>query len=305
MSVSALITNISRGSLHDGPGVRTVIYCKGCGLRCRWCHNPETLAPQPQILLNATKCIGCGKCMEVCPEHHFFRDGRPIFEREGCAGCGRCADSCPTGALSIAGEAMAAEQVLKEVEKDRHYYAMSGGGVTFSGGECLLYPAFVAEVAAKCRQQGIHTAVETALFVPWEHVASVREYIDLFYVDLKLADEQKHRQYTGQSQRRILENLRALVKEGADVIIRIPLIPGVNDSAEDMQAFAEVICSLEGNIRGVELLKYNHLAESKYQFLDLPYTAFGRESQPDDRVQALCDALNTALAGKCEAFFGR
>lgn len=303
MSVSALITNISRGSLHDGPGVRTVIYSKGCGLRCRWCHNPETLVAQPQILFNVTKCIGCGKCAEVCPEHHFVCDGRPAFLRDGCAGCGRCADSCPTGALSLAGEVMTTEQVLKEVEKDRHYYAMSGGGVTFSGGECLLYPEFVAAVAKECRQREIHTAVETALFVPWEHVACVRDHIDLFYVDLKLPDEEKHRQYTGQSQRKILENLRTLVSTGADVIIRIPLIPHVNDSVEDMRAFALIICSLEGKICGVELLKYNHLAESKYQFLDMPYMAFAPETQPDEKIQTLCDALNEALAGACKAFY--
>lgn len=299
MSVSALITNISRGSLHDGPGIRTVVYFKGCGLRCQWCHNPETLSFQPQILFSSTKCIGCGKCVTVCPNHHLFQDGRIVFQREDCSGCGRCADCCPANALCLAGEHMTVEQVMKEVEKDRHFYAMSGGGVTFSGGECLLYPEFVAAAAKACRKLGIHTAVETALFVPWENIACVQEQIDLFFVDLKLADEEKHKEYTGQSQKKILDNLRTLVKTGANVIIRIPLIPHVNDTADNMWEFAGIIRTLEGTVCGVELLKYNYLAESKYALLDMKYTAFALESQTEEYVEELGRVLEIALQGKC------
>ena len=300
MSVNALISNISRGSLHDGPGIRTVIYFKGCGLRCRWCHNPETFSAQPQILFNHTKCIGCGKCAEICPEHHLIQTGKICFVREGCASCGQCADACPTGALNLAGRTMTAEQVMETVVKDKHYYDMSDGGVTFSGGECLLYPEFTAAVANTCRQQGIHTVVETALFVPWENVEWVRQHIDLFYVDIKLVNEERHRLYTGQDNRRILENLRRLLKTGANVVIRIPLIPHVNDTPEDMEVFGAMIRSLEGDIQCVALLKYNHLAESKYLFLDMAYTAFAPDTQSDEAAEVLRRTLATALAGKCE-----
>ena len=160
MSVTAVVSNISRCSVHDGPGVRTVVYLKGCGLRCRWCHNPETLSPDRQILHVPSKCIHCGRCIEICPEHHVIDGNDMVFLREGCTGCGKCAEGCPSGALKADGQAMSAEAVAKEVLRDAHYYAATGGGVTLSGGECLLRPEFVREVFALCREKGISTAVE-------------------------------------------------------------------------------------------------------------------------------------------------
>lgn len=159
MHITAPITNISRGSLHDGPGIRTVVYFKGCGLKCKWCHNPETLSAEKQILYTEAKCIHCGKCIEVCPTHHKINGNVMLFLRDDCTACGKCAQVCPSLALELCGKEKTVNGLFEEINKDSHYYAISGGGVTFSGGECLLYADFVAEVAKKCRESGIATAV--------------------------------------------------------------------------------------------------------------------------------------------------
>ena len=299
MSVSAIITNISRGSLHDGPGVRSVVYLKGCGLRCRWCHNPETLAAQREAAFMPSKCIGCGRCIDVCPTHHVVRDGTLRFDRHGCTACGKCADACPAEAMSIIGERMSVQQVFNILRKDIPYYRQSGGGVTFSGGECLLHPEFVADVATLCREASIHTLVETALFVPWDNVERVLPRIDQFYVDLKLADPEKHRFYTGQDNARILENLRRLSQLSTPITVRIPVIPTVNDTAADFDGFAAILRTLGTAVREVELLKYNPLASSKYELVGANYTAFATDAQSNEQMQALCDRLAAQISLPC------
>lgn len=296
MSLTANISNISRCSVHDGPGVRTVVFFKGCGLRCRWCHNPETLSVKKDILYAKIKCIHCGRCVEACPEHHVIRDNDMVYLRDGCNRCGRCASVCPSGALSISGEAKTLDEVWKELIKDRHFYQASGGGITLSGGECLLQSDFAAELMKRCREEGIHTAVETALFVPWTCIEKVVPYCDLFLTDFKIPDPLKHKEYTGQDNGLILSNLRKLIESVHDcVIIRIPLIPGVNDSVEDMRRFASVFSSFPNRPRGIELLKYNALAEGKYQLAGMSYESFGPEAQPNDHVSLLCEALRASL----------
>lgn len=289
MHLMADISNISRCSVHDGPGLRTVVYFKGCGLRCRWCHNPETLSGRRDIMYIPSKCIHCGRCIAVCPKHHIISGNDMVFEREGCIRCGKCADICPTGALESCGEKMTIEQVMTEVKKDRHYYAASDGGITLSGGECLLQSDFAAELLRICKKEGIHTVIETALFVPWANIEKVLQYTDMFFADLKIADFQKHRLYTGQDNQIILENLRKLTDTGAAVTLRIPLIPGVNDSLEDMDAIGCIIKDM--GIIAVELLRYNYLAESKYQSVGMKYEKFGTESQADSKMSALQDRL--------------
>lgn len=295
MSVSAAVTNISRCSLHDGPGIRTVVYLKGCGLRCQWCHNPETLSARVEILYAPVKCIHCGRCITLCPEHHQIQGNDMVYLRDGCIRCGKCADGCPSGALNLCGEDMTAQQVFAQVVKDQHYYLSSGGGVTLSGGECLLHPDFSAELLRLCRQEGIHTVIETALYVPWDHVEKVLPFIDLIYADLKLADSKKHRAYTGQDNVLILENMDRLSRLSTPMVLRIPLIPGVNDSVSDMADFARVISSLGEAVREVELLRYNNLAESKYQISGRTYHSFGNEPQSFEKMDELKAALQAGL----------
>ncbi|MBE6607911.1 MAG: glycyl-radical enzyme activating protein [Ruminococcaceae bacterium] len=299
MSVKATVTNISRCSMHDGPGIRTVVYLKGCGLRCKWCHNPETFEKSPQIAYIPDKCIKCGRCIEICPLCHVIDGDSMAFLRDKCTSCGKCALLCPTKALTLIGEEKSSDDIFEEIKKDSEYYKMSGGGVTFSGGECLLYPDFVAEVADKCKKAGFSAAVESALFVKWENVEKVIPYIDLFMTDLKIADSKKHSEYTGQPNDVIVENLKKLSQTGKKILVRIPIIPSVNDTQDDFEAFANVLNSLEKSNLSVELLKYNYLASSKYGMLGKEYIAFSDKSQSDAEMKAFCTLISEKTRLNC------
>jgi len=299
MSVKAPISNISKCSLHDGPGVRTVIYLKGCDLRCRWCHNPETISFKKQILFSESKCIGCGRCVEICPTHHKVSGNSLIFLRDGCKGCGKCAEKCPALALSVCGDVREASEVFEDIKKDVHYYTASGGGVTFSGGECLLHPEFVREVAGLCKENGIHTAIESAMHVPFKNVEAVLPLIDLFYVDLKIPSPEKHLEYTGRDNALIIDNIRRLSYLSDNVILRIPVIPGVNDSDNDTRGFAEIIKSFGSGIKSVELLKYNNLAEGKYLASGQSYVSFADSPQSNGKMEALRYSLSEKCGRHC------
>ena len=303
MALTADITNISRGSFHDGPGIRTVVYFNGCLMQCHWCHNPETISRRREILYIQSKCIHCGQCILLCPEHHRITGDTMEFLREGCTVCGQCAEECPSGALNICGEAYTADRLMRELRKDRLYFDQSGGGVTLSGGECLLQADFCREVLESCQKEGIHTCIETALFVPEENMLKVIPWVDHVFADLKLPDEFRHKKYTGRSNRLILENLQKLSQLHANIILRIPLIPSVNDSENDMALFAGIINTLGAGIRGIELLRYNYLAESKYTVAGKPYTRFGDSAQSDGHMQSLSEALRASLTREIPVFF--
>lgn len=303
MSLTALISNISRDSLHDGSGIRTVVYFKGCGMRCRWCHNPENLSLEPDILYIPSKCIGCGECIAICPEHHKLEGNEKVFLREGCLKCGKCVDACPTGALSVSGKAMTVDEVFEEIKKSKDYFISTGGGVTLSGGECLLHSDFAKALLEKCHQEGIHTVIESAFFVQWEAVEKILPFTDLIYADLKLADSQKHLFYTGQANDRIIENIGKISLCHDQIIIRIPLIPGVNDSVEEMAAFAEVIDSFGDGIKGIELLRYNTLAETKYEMAGMCYESFGESPQTKEQMDSLCMELQKRIVKQRNVFW--
>jgi len=253
----AIIFDIQRNSFVDGPGVRTTVFFKGCNLRCLWCHNPESQSCAAQMLFYRDKCINCGKCKEVCKE-------------ESCTLCGKCTLYCPVDARKVCGKAYTADAVLYEVLQDEPYYDRSGGGVTFSGGECMLQIDFLAEILEKCSQNGIHTAVDTAGCVPFESFERILPFTDLFLYDVKIFDGHKHKRYTGADNTLILENLKKLCRAGANIIVRIPVIPGVNDTKKDMMQIKAFLSSC-GRIEKVELLPYHVLGEHKY-------AALGRET---------------------------
>lgn len=276
---------------------------KGCQLRCKWCHNPETFLAGEDILFLPVKCIHCGRCVAVCPEHHLILGDQMVYLRENCLRCGKCADACPAGALNRCSREMTVEQVMDEVRKDLHFYRQTGGGVTLSGGECLLQPDFSASLLEACKQENIHTAIETALFVPWKNVERVLPFTDLVYGDLKIPHREKHRFYTGQDPQLIWENLRKLSHLPCRLILRVPLIPGVNDSPQDMGDFAAIIRTFGKNIEGIELLRYNHLAESKYEIIGMSFAGFGKETQSDEVLKALSAELEKEIAHSFPVFF--
>lgn len=260
--MKATIFDIQRNSFVDGPGIRTTVFLKGCNLRCKWCHNPESQLPDRQMMLYKDKCTGCGKCREVCPTGG-----------ENCVFCGKCELYCPSDARKICGKEYTSDEVLSEVVKDLTFYSNSGGGVTFSGGECMLQIDFLAEILEKCKANGIHTAVDTAGNVPWEYFEKILPYTDLFLYDVKCFSEELHIEGTGVSNKRIKENLKKLSDEfNGDIIIRIPLIPGYNDDISELQKTADFLSGI--NAVKTELLPYHAMGEHKYDALGMDCTKY-------------------------------
>ena len=264
MKTAGIIFNITRGSLHDGDGIRTVVYFKGCPLRCAWCHNPESFSVAPDIFYHESKCISCGRCVSVCPEHHEIVGDRVIYQRDGCTKCGKCADVCPNEALLKCGGEYSVDDVLKIVLKDKRYYINSGGGVTISGGECFLQHEFLLAVLKALKSEQINTAVETAFDIGWDMIEPVIEYVDTFIIDIKHMDSAAHKLYTGSDNRQILANIKKLSHIHGDIWIRVPLIPGVNDGDANLIDTAEFVNTCGSGIKKIELLKYNNLANNKY-----------------------------------------
>ena len=255
---------IRRFAIHDGPGIRTAVFLKGCPLRCLWCHNPESLDPGPEIALIGRKCGACGECVRVCPvSAHRFADGIHVFDRGNCRRCGQCADVCAYGALERTGADIAVEEVVREVLKDSVFYAESGGGVTVSGGEPLSQREFTLDLLSDLKSLGIHTAVETSGFGPAEALEPLLPAVDLFLYDIKAADPAKHRKLTGVPNDSILENLDFLSGRGARIELRCPLVPGVNDSDEDLAALA-ALAKRTPSLQAVTLLPYHNTGNDKY-----------------------------------------
>lgn len=284
--MKAMIFDIQHFSVHDGPGIRTTVFLKGCPLRCMWCHNPESWTGKPSLALYADKCIQCGRCAAVCPgEAHVFSEAGHSIRREACAVCGRCADICPVKAVAVIGKEMDSRQVLDDVLKDRCFYEESDGGMTISGGEPMAAPEFVKELAAMAKEEGLHVCLETSGYCAREHLAELLPYVDLFLFDIKETDEQRHREYTGVSNRLILENLAFLDARGAASVLRCPIIPGANDRADHYDQIAALANSMR-NVRGIDLEGYHPLGLSKQRSLDLESTYTREEFAPADLMEA-------------------
>ncbi|HEX2950721.1 MAG TPA: glycyl-radical enzyme activating protein [Armatimonadota bacterium] len=256
------IVDIKRFAVHDGDGVRTTVFLKGCSLHCRWCHNPESISPQPQLGFYAHQCLHCGACVAACAaEAHTVTEGGHRFDRSKCLACAACANVCPAGALEFYGKDMDTDTLVRTLLEDKAFYAASGGGITLSGGECLLQAADCAALLRRMHAHGVHTAVDTCGEVPQQALDAVLPYTDLFLYDLKHIDSAKHRTGTGKGYERILRNLHYLADTGKPIEIRIPLIIGFNDDA--IAAMGAFLRELPGITR-VKVLPYHDYARGKY-----------------------------------------
>jgi len=259
--------DIQRYSIHDGPGIRTTVFLKGCPLSCPWCHNPESHAAHPEISFLPGRCIRCGSCLEVCPHPATSgSDGTPVINPLQCVRCGECVDACPTGARELLGRTVDVQEILKEVERDRPFYEESGGGVTFSGGEPLLQSEFLLACLRESRERGLHTAVDTSGYAPREVILEVAAWTDLFLYDLKILDDARHRKYTGVAVAPVLENLRAIDATGAEIWLRVPLIPGINTDAANLEGLGDFAASLKRRYT-VHLLPFHGMGSEKYRRL--------------------------------------
>ena len=296
--MKGIVFNIQRFSLFDGPGVRTVVFLKGCPLRCIWCHNPEGLERSAQILYDPIKCIACGECSAVCERHlHVFKGGLHGYMRDGCAGCGKCSEVCCTGALSTAGKQMSSDEVMGEVLRDLALYRESGGGITLSGGEPLMQPDFAIELLSAAKDAGISACVETSGFADPKKIEKAAKYTDLFLYDYKATGDEMHKKLCGVEQKRIIENLALLDRLGASVILRCPIVPGANDLPEHIAGIADT-AKKYGCIKEVQLEPYHRLGVSKAEKLHKT-EIYDTTPPARDYMEECCEEISRVSGKKC------
>jgi pyruvate formate lyase activating enzyme len=295
---SGLIFHIQRFSIHDGPGIRTTVFLKGCAMGCFWCHNPEGRHPFREVLYAADRCIACGECVRVCPtQAHEMREGSHVFLRDRCRTSGHCVDVCCSGALEMNGILMSPEDVVREVLADRRFYENSGGGVTLSGGEPGLHTEFARSILDGCKAAGIHTAIETCGYCSWSALETLLPATDLVMMDVKVMTPESHAEATGNSNDRILANARLLALTGKPLIFRTPVVPTVNDSTEEFRKIVAFIRSLidlrntngcpPGATVSYELLAFHKLASDKYANLGMDYRAAHLHPPSREQMQTL------------------
>lgn len=282
------VFNIMKYAVHDGPGIRTTVFLKGCPLNCWWCHNPESQELKPQLTFFPNRCIGCMDCISACKENAITAvNGKVVTDLSKCKNNGDCTLVCFAEAREMAGKSMSVDEVVKEVLKDKIFYDESGGGVSFSGGEPLMQSSFLLEVLKKIKELGIHTTIDTCGFAPSEVLKEVSQLTDLFLFDLKHMNSEKHEKYTGVPNKLILENLIMLDNLGKNIIIRIPVIPGFNDSKEDLEDLKAFISTLQ-NVIEVNLLPYHSIGQEKYNRIGKEYKMKDvKEPSEEDMEQAL------------------
>ncbi len=269
--LSGILFDIRKYSVHDGPGIRTTVFFKGCPLNCWWCHNPEGKAPQIEIFLRENRCIRCGACLQVCDQGAIYQKNDSFeTDRTLCTLCGACVEECYAEARELVGKRMTVAEVMEEIERDAPFYEQSDGGVTFSGGEPLFQPVFLGALLRACQNRGIHTALDTCGYASWDTFERLRREVNLFLYDLKLIDEARHRQFTGVSNQVILENLRRLSALGHTIFVRFPVIPAINDDERNVQQMVELLLSLPQK-HPVDILPYHASAIHKYEGLGVEY----------------------------------
>ena len=289
----AFIFNKQKYNMYDGPGVRTLVFFKGCPLRCKWCSNPEGLERKYQIMFKPTTCVSCGSCVPVCPQkiHSISSSGEHIIDRSiDCIGCGQCVEACIPDALKVSGEQVPISELLEYVEQDRAFYDQSGGGVTLGGGEVTAQPEAAINLLQSCKQEGLHTAIETCGYTKKETILRFAEYVDLFLFDLKHIDPDRHFELTGVRNEMILENLEELIMKRNHVKIRMPMLKGINDSEAEIRGVIEFLKPFREfkNFEGIDLLPYHKLGVNKYVQLGMDYPIEGDPSLDDadlDRIE--------------------
>jgi pyruvate formate lyase activating enzyme len=288
------VFNIQRYSVHDGPGIRTTVFLKGCPLTCFWCQNPESQKKRPEVLLNKTICTRCGRCVHVCLSGaNSLSEKSSTIDRDKCVGCGKCVEVCLSQCRTLVGKAMTVDEVADEVLRDKKFYENSGGGVTLSGGDPIMQPEFALQVLQKCKEHGLHTAIETCGFTSWPILEGLLAYTDLCLYDIKCLDPMKHQNATGKPNQPIIENAKKIAKS-KKMMVRVPLVPGFNDSVEDIRAIVLFVKDeLNLNPSDIDLLPYNKLGEGKYERLDRNGVRPSLESQSEEQIETLEAIIKT------------
>lgn len=290
-NLTGIVFDIQRFSLHDGPGIRTIVFLKGCPLACRWCSNPESQKLKPVVMFKKEDCLHCGRCIDACRISAISPDNIGRIDRERCTGCGECVNVCPAGALVLKGKQVSVQQVVRELKKDATTYRRSGGGITLSGGEPLVQYQFASELLKACKAQGWHTAIETTGVGSAEAVDTVIPYVDAVLLDIKHMDEQQHKTYTGITNEAVLKNAPRISRI-SPTVVRVPVIPGFNCSAGDIRAIAEFSQTLTG-VRTIHLLPYHSFGENKYGLMGMEYSLKNvKQLKPEDleEYQAMVEA---------------